>query len=90
MLILKCNFLKKAIKVKTEDYDISIEDEATLVSEFAVTWICKKREDGIYAAIKEGAKLRGHSNGSNDHLQCGSNHTFRSPKASQVHYIIAL
>ncbi len=40
-----------------QDKNNNFDDEAILISKYANTWLCKKREYGIKAAIKAGAKL---------------------------------
>ena len=52
----KININEKFIKVNKKFFN-NAEDEAILISNYATTWICKKRKFGIDAAIKSGAQL---------------------------------
>ena len=53
----KVNLYKKALKVKKNIFNSNIEDEASLISNYTDTWLCKKRIYGIEAAVRSGANL---------------------------------
>ena len=53
----KAKITHKVINVNNIKNNDNIDDEAILISKYAETWVCKKRKEGIQAAIKSGAKL---------------------------------
>lgn len=53
----KVNLAAKVIKIDNNTEITQAEDEALLISNYAPTWLCKKRKDGINFAISKGAKL---------------------------------
>ena len=53
----KSKISKKVLMVKNSNINSVIEDEAKLISQFATTWVCNKRVDGIIEAKKSDAKF---------------------------------
>ncbi len=53
----KVKFFDKVIKVLSMHTSKDVGDEPILIAQYATTWVCKKRIDGIIAAIDDQADL---------------------------------